>query len=171
MHRNCIIGSVTGASIFGLYATYNYQYVRSLKDEIKHLKGELYDAKRSLWEIQNKEIPGTAINTYDSYDLTDEKNKQFEQPAPKLVASELPPLNAISEDEDETNSTTQTAPPPSPSEQGSNPESAVVLYYKPKSCTYQNTRNIMIAVALEAFMVGSAVIFYLYTVKSNNNCQ
>jgi len=105
IHKNCIIGGATGISLFGIYATYSYTQAKALKAENKKLKQELYELKRQKWVAENsKSEPESAINKYDSYDLTDENNKQYsaeKQTAPKLVLSDLPPLNMISEDEGE----------------------------------------------------------------------
>jgi hypothetical protein len=102
LHKNCIIGGATGATFLGIYATYSYTHATALKAENKKLKQEIYELKRQKWIAENsKSEPESAINKYDSYDLTDENNKDFvsKKTTPNLVISDLPALNMISDDE------------------------------------------------------------------------
>jgi hypothetical protein len=193
IHKNCIIGGATGISLFGIYATYSYTQAKALKAENKKLKQELYELKRQKWVAENsKSEPESAINKYDSYDLTDENNKQYsgeKQAAPKLVLSDLPPLNMISEDEGEgepvlesapasapvpaeTSTSEQTAPTtteaPSPDVQPTT-ASAVDVLYRHESCTCQTPRNVIIGM-IDLFVLASAVYIYIFTTHLNRQC-
>jgi len=187
IHKNCIIGGATGISLFGIYATYSYTQAKALKAENKKLKQELYELKRQKWVAENsKSEPESAINKYDSYDLTDENNKQYsagKQTAPKLVLSDLPPLNMISEDEGEgepasasvpaETSTSEQTPPtttevPSPDVQPV-PASAVDVLYRHESCTCQTPRNVIIGM-IDLFVLASAIYIYVFTTQLNRQC-
>ena len=202
IHKNCIIGGATGISLFGIYATYSYTQAKALKAENKKLKQELYELKRQKWVAENsKSEPESAINKYDSYDLTDENNKQYsaeKQTSPKLVLSDLPPLNMISEDEgegmpvlasasasvppetsaseqetstaeQEASAADQEPPVESPSPDASASASAVDVLYRHESCTCQTPRNVIIGM-IDLFVLASAVYIYTFTTQLNRQC-
>jgi len=130
--------------------------------------------------------------------LTDENNKQYsgeKQAAPKLVLSDLPPLNMISEDEGEgepvlesapasapasasasvpaETSTSEQTPPtttevPSPDVQPV-PASAVDVLYRHESCTCQTPRNVIIGM-IDLFVLASAIYIYVFTTQLNRQC-
>jgi len=191
LHKNCIIGGATGISLFGIYATYNYTHAKALKAENKNLKQELYELKRQKWMAENTPSePDQAINKYDSYDLTDEANTQYASEkvrAPKLVLSELPPLNMISEDEREESvpasvptevaetSSSEDEQPTAPVEQ---PASSAAVpaatadsasLYRPESCTCQTPRNVIIGM-IDLFVLASAIYIYIFTSHLHRHC-
>jgi hypothetical protein len=193
LHKNCIIGSATGATFLGIYATYSYTQATALKAENKKLKQEIYELKRQKWIAENsKSEPESAINKYDSYDLTDENNKDFvsKKTTPNLVISDLPALNMISDDEDVSASASASASSasvpvetstseeeaegspliesPSTSASPSASSTADVLYAH-ESCTCQTPRNVIIGM-IDLFVLASAVYIYIFATHLNDQC-